>query len=145
MTEKGNRCAANCASLFGQHLGPATGQPLVTESLVVFLRHELIDMDEVEEAVGAVWEWDVRREEGVVDRREALLAVEDDVLGLSVALVAVNRLAGERREVLRLPLPQQQAADVVVEEDRSHQLADIPRLPFELALEIGNDEASSRK
>jgi hypothetical protein len=85
---------------------------------------------------------DVRSKECVVHRGEPLLAVQHNVLRPAIAAVSVDRLAGERFEVLPLTLPEEQTSNVVVEEDRAHKLTDVPRLPFELALEIWDDEAA---
>lgn len=54
----------------------------------------------------------------------------------------VEPLAREFSYVFVRAPPQQQATNVVVEENGTHQLADVPRLSFELALEIGHDEAA---
>ncbi|MBV6417454.1 MAG: hypothetical protein CMLOHMNK_02154 [Steroidobacteraceae bacterium] len=117
-------------------------RPVVFEGLVVRLLHELIDANEVKKAVLAAGCRDIRRQEGVVHGRQPLLAVQHDVGGVRLAIEAIQGLAGQRGEVLRLALPQQQAPDVVVEEDRSQQFADVPGLPFELPLEVGDHIAA---
>lgn len=54
-------------------------------------------------------------------KAEALLAVEHDVLRIRlIAGGRLDRLARQRREGGRLALRRQEAADVVVEEDRPH-------------------------
>ena len=65
------------------------------------------------------------------------------MLGAPVAaVVPVDRFARQSVEVLALSLPEQQAADVIVEEDRPHEVADVPWLPLKLALKVGDDEAA---
>jgi hypothetical protein len=54
----------------------------------------------------------------------------------------IDDLARQGVEVLFLPLPQEKAADVVVQEDGSHQILDIPRQPHKFALEVGNHKAT---
>ena len=61
-------------------------RPVVVEGLVVGFLHELVDADEVEEAVRAARRGHVGREERVVHRGQPLLAVEDDVLGRRASL-----------------------------------------------------------
>jgi hypothetical protein len=87
---------------------PASGQPFIAEGLVVFLSHELVDMDEIEEAIRTIWEREIGRKKRVVNSCQALLPIENDVFRLSTALVAVNRFAGQGGKVFRLVLPQQQ-------------------------------------
>ena len=123
-----------------QKIQPAP-RPVIPEGIVVRHLHEVLHLDEVEVPVRAIRSRHFRGDECVVHRGEPLLTVEDDVLGAAIGAVeAVDRLAGESAEVLRLALPEQEAADVVVEEDRPHEVADVPWLPLELALEVGDDE-----
>src|SRR5262245_65739637 len=63
----------------GQYFRPPPGQPFVGKGLVVFFSHEFVDMDEKEETICAVWKRHIRRKEGVVNCRKALLPVENDV------------------------------------------------------------------
>src|SRR6188768_1442508 len=51
-------------------------------------------------------------------------------------------LTGERVKVLLLSLPEQKAPDVVVEEDRTHEVANVPGLPFKLTLKVRNNKPS---
>ena len=57
----------------------------------------------------------------------------------ALALKAVDWFAAERIEVLILALPEKQATDVLIAEDGTHELVDIPRLPLEIALKVWND------
>src|SRR5690349_13914816 len=98
-------------------------------------------MDEEHETVRTSRQVPVWSGKGVVDGGEALLSVQHDVLGVAVLVETVNLFARERLEVFLLPLPQQQATDVVIEENRPHQVADVPRLPFKFTLKVGNHEA----
>src|SRR5690606_13874079 len=61
------------------------------------------------------------------------------------ALEAVDRFAREGIEIILLALPQQETADEVVEEDRPHQLADVPRFPFEFPLKVRDHESPLAK
>jgi hypothetical protein len=115
--------------------------PIVCEGLVIPTRHEVIDADEVESGVGASRQSLAGREEGIVHGSEPLLSVKHYMLGPLWTLVAIDRLARQARKVCRLALPEQQAPDIVIAKDRAHQFQDVPRIPLELALEIGNDEA----
>ena len=117
-------------------------RPVVFECLVVRFLHEAINADEIEEAIRTTGGRDIRRHERVVHGCEPLLPVQYDVFGSALPLEAINGLAGERHAVFFLSLPKQQTADEVVEENGANELADIPRLPFELALEIRNNVAT---
>src|SRR5690606_16143233 len=94
-----------------------------------------------DEPIVPVRERNVRREERVVDRGQTLLAIEDDVLAMGDVGAPVYRLTGERFEVLPLSLPEKEASDVVVEEDGLHELANVPRPPLKVPLEVWNYEA----
>jgi hypothetical protein len=79
----------------------AAARPVVMKGLVVRHLHEALDLDEVEVAIRTVRCSDVRRDERVVHRGEALLAVEDDVLGAAIGAVkAVDGLAREIPKVV---------------------------------------------
>jgi len=118
-------------------------RPLVAEGLVMDLFCQPLHLDEEDEAVGTVGSWNVGRHERVVHGGQTLLAVEDDVLTLTVSTcIAVDRLAGEGFEILLLPLPEQHASDVVIEEEGPHQVADVLRSPLELTLEVRDHEAA---
>ncbi len=120
----------------------AAQRPVVLERLIVRLLHELIDTDEVEEPVLAAGCRHFRRQEGVVHGGQPLLAVKHDVRGVRLALKPIDRLTGQRGEVLGLALPEQQTPDVVVQEDRAQQFSDVPGLPLEFPLEVGDDVAA---
>src|ERR1019366_6899531 len=119
--------------------------PVVLERLVVGFLHEPVNTDKIKEAIGATRRWHIRRHERLVHRCEPLLSVQHDVFGSALSLEAINGLTGEGLEVVLFAFPKQQATDEIVKEDRAHELADIPRLPFKLALEIGNDETTLAK
>ena len=126
----------------GEQFGAVLG-PVVDKGVFVTCLHEAVDTDEVEVTLLASRQLLVRRYKGVVHGSEPLLPVQHDVLAVAVTPgISVNVLAGKRVEVLLLALPQQQAADVVVEENRAHQVTDVPRFPFELALKIRDDETT---
>src|SRR5690606_5788688 len=78
-------------------------------------------------------------DKGVMHRGQALLAVEHDAVRPRRALETVNRLTREGGKRLLLASPEQQAANVVVQEDRPYEIANIPGVPLELALEVGDD------
>ena len=87
-----------------EELGAAAG-PVVCKRHVVGILHKLVDAQEVDVAVLSVGERYVRSDEGVVHRREPLLAIQDDVFGaIVIAGIPVNWLARERVEVLFLYL-----------------------------------------
>ena len=73
---------------------------------------------------------------------QPLLAVENNVGRVGIALETVDRFARQRLEVRRRGLPEKKAPDVVIAEDRTHELVDVPGLPLELALKIGNHVAA---
>ena len=127
--------------IFGQVLSAA--RPVIGEGIVVRFLHELINSDEIEEAIGAFGRWGVRRHESVVHCREPLLTIENDVFRRTGAVaVGVNLFAGQRIEIFPFSLPQEQTPDVVIEKDRSHECANIPRFPLEFALEVWDDKPS---
>ena len=95
-------------------------RPVVLEGFVVSLLHELIHMYEEQKSVRSIWQVPIRGDESIVDGCQSLLSIEDDVFGVAISVVAVNLFACQSIKVFLLPFPQQQAADVVVEENRSH-------------------------
>ena len=116
-------------------------RPIVFERVVVLFGHETVDANEVVIPMCASRQRDIGRQKCVVHGRESLLSVQDDVFRLCRAFVAVDWLTGQRREVLLLSGPEQQAANVIVEEYRAHQIANVPWFPLELALKVGDDKA----
>ena len=80
--------------------------PVVVEGLVVRFLHELVHADEVEEAVLSARRGQVGREEGVVHGGQSLLAVEDNVCRVALAVETVERLARQSLKALGLALPE---------------------------------------
>ena len=114
--------------------------PVVGERVVVGLLHELVDLDVEEVPIGTTRVGFVGSYEGVVERREPLLSVEDDVRWLAARGHAVDRLTRQGLKVLGTLCPKQESADVVVEEDRPHEVPDVRWEPLDLTLEVGDDE-----
>ncbi len=81
-------------------------------------------MDEKYGAIGSVGKRDIRGDESIIQRRETLLAIQNDVFRIAPAIVpwmlaslvveSVNDLARQRIEALPLALPKQNATDVVI-------------------------------
>jgi hypothetical protein len=74
--------------------------------------------------------------EALKGRSMPLLAVENNMLGIFAPGVPVDFLARERGEVFPGAFPQQETANVIVQENGSHKIADVRRLPFKLSLKI---------
>jgi len=74
-----------------------------------------------------------------VHGRQTLLTVQNDVLRpAGILFVGINGLTGQGPEIFILTLPEQQAADVIIQKDGPHQCADVPGLPFKIPLEVGD-------
>ena len=94
--------------------------------VVVSFGVETIYPDEVEVATLAFRGRDRRGEEGIVDCRETLLAVQDDVLpGVLVGCKTSNVIARECLKMSGGALPQEEASHVVVEEDGADKFPDL--------------------
>ena len=61
-------------------LTKAAREPVVLKRLVVFLFHELVDMNEVHSTIGPVRQRNIRGDKGVIQGGQPLLTIENDVL-----------------------------------------------------------------
>ena len=121
----------------------ASRVPLVLESTIVLLVHEPVHTNEVDGPVCASTQRNVWRVKSVVQRGQALLAIEHNVLPVLLsALEAVNRLTRESIEIPLLPLPKQQTPDMEVQHDGAQELPDIRWPPLELPLKVRDDVAA---